>query len=126
MSGSPDAEAHGAYAFCALGALSIMDDPHKSIPKYLDMPALISWLSSRQHAPEGGFSGRTNKLVDGCYSNWVGGCSPLVIAALKGPKASSYEKSDGFTSLYSREGLIRYIMTCCQGERGGLRDKPSK
>ena len=22
----------------------------------------------------GGFRGRTNKLVDGCYSWWVGGC----------------------------------------------------
>jgi len=30
--------------------------------------------------------------------------------------------------LYSREGLIRYIMCCCQdtGKRGGLRDKPGK
>lgn len=26
----------------------------------------------------GGFKGRTNKLVDGCYSWWVGGCVGLV------------------------------------------------
>ena len=26
----------------------------------------------------GGFKGRTNKLVDGCYSWWVGGCVILV------------------------------------------------
>ena len=26
----------------------------------------------------GGFRGRTNKLVDGCYSWWVGGCVVLV------------------------------------------------
>lgn len=26
----------------------------------------------------GGFKGRSNKLVDGCYSWWVGGCFPLV------------------------------------------------
>lgn len=26
----------------------------------------------------GGFKGRTNKLVDGCYSWWVGGCVALV------------------------------------------------
>ena len=30
----------------------------------------------------GGFRGRTNKLVDGCYSWWVGGCFPLVDALL--------------------------------------------
>lgn len=26
----------------------------------------------------GGFKGRTNKLVDGCYSWWVGGCVVLI------------------------------------------------
>lgn len=99
--------------------------------RHLDVPRLISWLSSRQYAPEGGFSGRTNKLVDGCYSHWVGGCWPLIEAALNGPGGSK----EGPTalpaakeSLYSREGLIRYILCCCQEEskRGGLRDKPGK
>ncbi len=27
---------------------------------------------------EGGFNGRTNKLVDGCYSFWQGGVLPLL------------------------------------------------
>jgi protein farnesyltransferase subunit beta len=27
---------------------------------------------------EGGFQGRPNKLVDGCYSFWVGGLFPLL------------------------------------------------
>jgi len=26
----------------------------------------------------GGFKGRTNKLVDGCYAWWVGGCFALL------------------------------------------------
>jgi hypothetical protein len=39
----------------------------------LDLPQLLSWLVSRQGAVEGGFQGRTNKLVDGCYSFWQGG-----------------------------------------------------
>lgn len=34
-----------------------------------------------QQAPEGGFAGRTNKLVDACYSWWVGGCWSLIEAA---------------------------------------------
>ncbi|KAM0207551.1 hypothetical protein ACHAQI_007554 [Fusarium lateritium] len=137
VSAKPGIEAHGAYAFCALGCLSILDSPHRAIPRHLNVPLLISWLSSRQYAPEGGFSGRTNKLVDGCYSHWVGGCWPLIEAALNGPGPGpgGEEASSGGhplpaakDSLFSRDGLIRYILCCCQDQskRGGLRDKPSK
>lgn len=31
---------------------------------------------------EGGFQGRTNKLVDGCYSFWQGGAFPLLYSLL--------------------------------------------
>ncbi|KAI0421615.1 hypothetical protein EKO27_g814 [Xylaria grammica] len=128
ISARPGAEAHGAYAFCALGCLAILDAPHRIFPRYLDMARLISWLSSRQYAPEGGLSGRTNKLVDGCYSHWVGGCWPLIEAAIHGPTiATSIENpSSGVDDLYSREGLIRYILCCGQDQtkRGGMRDKP--
>ncbi|KAL1842918.1 hypothetical protein VTJ49DRAFT_3706 [Mycothermus thermophilus] len=125
ISGQPNAEAHGAYAFCALGCLAILDHPARSIAKYLDVPRLISWLSSRQYAPEGGFSGRTNKLVDGCYSHWVGGCFPLIEACLNG---SDKLPAADEPSLFSREGLIRYILTCGQdhSRMGGMRDKPGK
>ncbi|KAG9247261.1 CaaX farnesyltransferas-like protein beta subunit Ram1 [Calycina marina] len=130
----PDAEAHGGYAFCALACLCILGEPHVVIPKYLDVPRLVSWLSARQYSPEGGFAGRTNKLVDGCYSHWIGGCWPLVEACVKGPtmvshhaKSTNLGSTDGSGDLYSREGLIRYILCCCQDvvKRGGLRDKPS-
>jgi len=33
---------------------------------------------------EGGFQGRTNKLVDGCYSFWVGALIPLIQAVQRG------------------------------------------
>lgn len=33
FSGLPDAEAHGAYAFCGLACLCILGDPHVMIPK---------------------------------------------------------------------------------------------
>ncbi|KAK0672061.1 terpenoid cyclases/protein prenyltransferase alpha-alpha toroid [Cercophora samala] len=122
ISSSPSAEAHGAYAFCALGCLSLLGPPSITIPQTLNLPSLLSWLSSRQYAPEGGFSGRTNKLVDGCYSHWVGACFPLIEAALANSPTPVND------SLFSREGLIRYILGCCQDEtkRGGLRDKPGK
>ncbi|KAK9424238.1 putative Terpenoid cyclases/protein prenyltransferase alpha-alpha toroid [Seiridium unicorne] len=129
ISGKPDAEAHGAYAFCALGCLSILDAPHRIIPRALDAPRLISWLSARQYAPEAGFSGRTNKLVDGCYSHWVGACWPLLQASLVGsPGFFSSTASPFEHSFYDREGLIRYIMSCGQDHspRGGMRDKPGR
>lgn len=33
ISAKPGAEAHGAYAFCALGCLSIIDSPHRIISR---------------------------------------------------------------------------------------------
>ena len=33
ISGQPNAEAHGAYAFCALGCLALLGDPHHIIPR---------------------------------------------------------------------------------------------
>lgn len=116
---APDNEAHGAYAFCSLACLCLMDAPHKSINKWLNVPKLLAWLSSRQQAPEGGFQGRTNKLVDACYSHWVGGCWALLEAAIAGPG-----KHEEF-SLCDREGLVRYTLCCSQQKKGGLRDKPS-
>ena len=101
--------------------------------RYLNVRRLISWLSARQYAPEGGFSGRTNKLVDGCYSHWVGGCWPLIEASLKGPQGPMAELADdppmqADDSFFSRNALIRYILCCGQdlSKRGGMRDKPSK
>jgi len=127
ISAGPSNEAHGAYAFCALACLCIMSPPRESITKHLDVQALVRWLSARQYAPEGGFAGRTNKVVDGCYSHWIGGCWPLVEAALQGSIESSLSLSDiPAERLFSGEGLTRYILGCCQAPSGGLRDKPSK
>lgn len=127
ISSVPGNEAHGAYAFCALACLCLYDVPHQALSKFLDLDALTWWLSSRQYGPEGGFAGRTNKLVDGCYSHWIGGCWPLIQAALTGPrKPSSEPEMDMGVNLFSSEGLARYILCCCQAPDGGLRDKPSK
>ena len=118
ISAAPSNEAHGAYAFCGLGCLSIMGPPRETLNAHLDVPRLIHWLSARQLAPEGGFGGRTNKLVDGCYSHWIGGCWALVEAAV--PSMSQT------TSLWNRSALARYILSAAQFKRGGLVDKPGK
>lgn len=49
----------------------------------------------RQMRLEGGFQGRTNKLVDGCYSFWQGGAFPLINQLIK-----SQGKSAIFDLLY--------------------------
>ncbi|RAH85660.1 beta subunit of farnesyltransferase [Aspergillus japonicus CBS 114.51] len=126
ISGSPGSEAHGAYAFCALACLCILGQPEVTVARCMDVPLLLSWLSARQYAPEGGFSGRTNKLVDGCYSHWVGSCWPLIQSALDGAQPAAGPKQSSVGNLYSREGLARYILGCCQAKFGGLRDKPGK
>ncbi|KNG45906.1 CaaX farnesyltransferase beta subunit Ram1 [Stemphylium lycopersici] len=113
ISSAPGNEAHGAYAFCGLGCLAILGPPKETLHKYLNVDLLIHWLSSRQCTPEGGYNGRTNKLVDGCYSHWVGGCWSIVEAATK-------------TGLWNRPALGRYILAACQEKKGGLKDKPGK
>lgn len=124
ISGSPGGEAHGAYAFCAIASLCLLGPIKDMIDTHLDVEALLTWLSARQYAPEGGLAGRTAKLVDGCYSHWIGSCWPLVQAALNGPISRVEDAHVG--DLYSAEGLARYILCCCQAQHGGLRDKPSK
>ncbi|KAI4686044.1 uncharacterized protein J4E88_003881 [Alternaria novae-zelandiae] len=113
ISAAPGNEAHGAYAFCGLGSLAILGPPKETLHKYLDVNMLIYWLSSRQCTPEGGYNGRTNKLVDGCYSHWIGGCWSIAEAATT-------------TGLWNRGALGRYILAACQENKGGLRDKPGK
>ncbi|KAF2154687.1 terpenoid cyclases/Protein prenyltransferase [Myriangium duriaei CBS 260.36] len=117
---TPENEAHGAYAFCGLACLSLLDAPHKSVTHYLDTDRLLHWLTSRQPAPEGGFSGRTNKLVDACYSHWVGGCWAILDAALLKPGQDPKSPPQ----LWNREALVRYTLCCSQTKTGGLRDKP--
>ena len=41
------------------------------------------WALNRQMDIEGGFQGRANKLVDGCYSFWLGAIFPMIDAHWK-------------------------------------------
>jgi protein farnesyltransferase subunit beta len=66
--GVPFAEAHGGYTYCAVSALNILGCLQRC-----DVDALMRWLVERQMPLAGGFQGRANKLVDSCYSYWVGG-----------------------------------------------------
>lgn len=108
FAGIPDTEAHGGYTFCAVASLLLLDGASE-----MDVPRLARWLTQRQMALEGGFSGRTNKLVDACYSFWIG--ASLVMA----------ETLVGAT-LFDRLALKAYLQNCCQATGGGFIDKPGK
>lgn len=126
--GEPWSEAHGGYTFCATACLFLLDELGKA-----NLQTVSQWLASRQMAFEGGFSGRSNKLCDGCYSFWQGGAVAILSAEL-------YRSNDdvapgdpwlsGFSNtadLLMDEGMLqRYILLCAQDVMGGLRDKPSK
>eukprot|EP00286_Rhodomonas_abbreviata_P017833 CAMPEP_0181324784 /NCGR_PEP_ID=MMETSP1101-20121128/20558_1 /TAXON_ID=46948 /ORGANISM="Rhodomonas abbreviata, Strain Caron Lab Isolate" /LENGTH=309 /DNA_ID=CAMNT_0023433011 /DNA_START=41 /DNA_END=966 /DNA_ORIENTATION=+ len=73
MGGEPGNEAHGGYTFCGYAALVLLQQQHA-----IDSERLLRWATARQMPIEGGFQGRANKLVDGCYSFWQGALIPLL------------------------------------------------
>jgi protein farnesyltransferase subunit beta len=184
FAGEPGAEAHGGYTYCAVAALELLDAlsptplpassaaaaaaaaavdgasvttnvhvDHDAVA-LVDLRALTAWLARRQMSFEGGFSGRANKLVDGCYSFWQGSAMAIVSRHLRSTiptpwtssrvvpppychedpwlassniyTAGSVGSSCQLNSLFDPAMLERYIVRCTQDTNGGLRDKPSK
>ncbi|QLG72414.1 hypothetical protein HG535_0D01220 [Zygotorulaspora mrakii] len=100
-------EAHGGYTFCAIASLSIL----AAIDR-IDTSKLALWCSQRQDNAEKGFCGRSNKLVDGCYSFWIGSTASIL-------------EWHGCAECVNKEALKEYILYCCQSsKRPGLQDKP--
>lgn len=113
--GEPGNEAHGGYAYCAVATLWLLD----SVDRMRDLPAFVQWLANRQMPFEGGYQGRTNKLVDGCYSFWQGALPALLVDVLETQFSERAYQCH-------RAQLQRYILLCGQQIEGGLRDKPGK
>lgn len=70
----------------------------------VNLKALLRWTVQMQGSSIelGGFKGRTNKLVDGCYSWWVGGCAGVVEGLMGEGSGKSEDKAhatDGPTEL---------------------------
>lgn len=119
--GTPYLEAHGGYSFCAAAALALLGNTSK-----VNLKALLRWTVNRQMKYEGGFQGRTNKLVDGCYSFWQGALVQVTQMLIE-----KFSCEDGYTInidelLFNRQALQEYILICCQKPNGGLIDKPGK
>ena len=84
-----DNEAHGGYTSCSLNSHFLLRSvvPPGSLPSLeasfptpINVDAAIRWsvLMQGEAIEAGGFKGRSNKLVDGCYSWWVGGGFPVL------------------------------------------------
>lgn len=121
--GAPGMEAHGGYSFCGLAAICLLGKQ-----KLCHLQSLVRWTANRQMRLEGGFQGRTNKLVDGCYSFWQGAVFPLIDRLLSDDRpisaASALPSADRW--LFDQESLQEYLLVCCQDPRGGLVDKPGR
>ncbi|KIY70764.1 terpenoid cyclases/Protein prenyltransferase [Cylindrobasidium torrendii FP15055 ss-10] len=139
----PLGEAHGGYTFCALASWVLLRPYAEPNAPDINHKNLLRWLVQMQggRSELGGFKGRTNKLVDGCYSWWVGGAFALFSALepaahLPNPHAPpQHHEDDPDTNanwddvdegLYDREALQEYVLWAGQHSSGGLRDKPPK
>ncbi|KAL2098611.1 hypothetical protein ACEWY4_005091 [Coilia grayii] len=118
LGGLSGLEAHGGYTFCGLAALVILKGQHR-----LNMRSLLRWACGRQMRMEGGFQGRCNKLVDGCYSFWQAGILHLIHQTLiqEGDPAVGV---GGW--MFEQRALQEFLLLCCQCPTGGLLDKPDK
>lgn len=114
--GLPGVEAHGGYTFCGFSALILLNSVNMC-----DTKSLLRWLANKQMSFEGGFQGRTNKLVDGCYSFWQAAIFPMISEILKS------EEQRPIWPMYNYQALQEYVLICCQNNySGGLIDKPGK
>lgn len=84
LGGEPGNEAHGGYTYCGLAALVLVGSAEQ-----IDLRQLAHWAARMQGELEGGFRGRTNKLVDGCYSFWQGAIFPMLRMTGRDPVALS-------------------------------------
>ncbi|KAI6213106.1 CAAX farnesyltransferase subunit beta [Aphelenchoides besseyi] len=115
--GEPGCEAHGGYTYCGVAALALMERTHM-----LDDEALARWLVNRQMAFEGGFQGRTGKLVDACYSFWQ--AAACCIAEIEIQREWKIPARNG---LFNDSALQQFILSVSQQfSKGGFADKPDK
>ena len=110
----PFCEAHGGYSFCGIATLVMLNKLSE-----IDVPRFVRWLTARQMKYEGGFNGRTNKLVDSCYSYWQGSIFNMLMNSDK-------TLTNEMEMLFDQLSLQAYILFACQNEKGGLKDKPGK
>lgn len=111
------AEAHGGYTYCGLAALCILRDANYLTADkglMLSIQRAVLFAKSLQCPYTGAFRGRTNKLVDACYSFWVGAIFPLARLLLGDVDAG-----------FDGAALRLYLLSASQ-QGAGFADKPGK
>lgn len=102
------------------------------------------WISQRQMWPEHGFQGRTNKLVDSCYSFWQAAAFPILDLIsikqtgqplahselvrrwqLEAPEVDEQAEDNG-DWLFDQMALQQYLLLAAQDAKGLFKDKPGK
>ena len=96
-------------SFCGLAALLLLGKE-----RLCNLEVLLVWAAARQMRCEGGFQGRTNKLVDACYSFWQGGIFPLLHKMLTESPDPNVVASLPQYWLFDQGALQEYILVCCQ------------
>ena len=116
----PGVESHGGYSYCAYASLCLLNQT-----KAVDELRLVQWAVARQDRELGGFQGRTGKLVDGCYSFWLGGLFEL-LAKWGGFCLSAEPEGRADNLLFDQYALQEFLLVCCQCApgSGGMLDKP--
>eukprot|EP00835_Amoeboradix_gromovi_P003303 NODE_213_length_14376_cov_0.499054.p3 type:complete len:419 gc:universal NODE_213_length_14376_cov_0.499054:10291-11547(+) len=146
----PGLEAHGGYTHCAVMSLFILekwsreclDDLKLILPEFrikdaINIKRLKKWCAYRVDW-SGGISGRTNKLVDVCYSYWVGSLlvklNVFPTAAIANndalsriyPNITIYDRLQMYIKLISAAPIRDQFSSNPITQGGGFRDKPSK
>lgn len=109
FSPKPGLESHGGYVHCAVGIMNILGKLDS-----LNLDSLIRWISMKQMEFSGGFQGRVNKLVDSCYSWWIGSSCKIISEHL------------GIEPFWNTHAMTDYLIKSAQYEDGGFCDhRPS-
>lgn len=107
FSPSPHCESHGGFVHCGIGILYILDALDE-----INLNPVIQYIAMRQNEFSGGFTGRTNKLVDSCYTWWMGTAAKIISHHLNIP------------NFWNVECMSEYILRCSQIHSGGFCDSP--
>lgn len=116
----PGAESHAGQVFTCVGALAIAGRLD-----LVNQDRLGGWLSERQ-LENGGLNGRPEKLVDSCYSWWVGASLAMIdrLHWIDGDKLAAFVLKCQVSPIDTAPSLDILIMVTQDPEAGGFGDRP--
>jgi protein farnesyltransferase subunit beta len=107
LSPRPHLEAHGGYLHCGVGIMKMLGCLDE-----LNLSELMRWIAVRQSKFSGGFRGRPNKLVDSCYSWWVGSAARMIADHL------------GIPPFWNEDAIGDFLLLVARTNSGGFTARP--